>query len=162
MFARQVAYSLSYVRTKMKAVTSGKKTHPAIKRVCECLQKLDTEELQQDRLSSLRKRVHSPDRSTRSAGNLHGHMWKGCATIKAKASPSKRLKSHTSPGLAKTLMSSTSASTSQDIYAMYGLSRDGEEALSKTQQQLQGCPACTCACGGDRARRGGFRIVGLE
>ena len=29
-------------------------------------------------------------------------------------------------------MSSTSASTSQDIYAMYGLSRDGEEALSKT------------------------------
>ena len=114
----------------MKAVTSGKKTHPAIKRVSECLQKLDTED-QQDRLSSLRKRVHSPDRSTRSAGNLQGHMWKGCATIKAKASPSKRQKSQTSPGLAKTLMSSTSASSSQDIYAMYGLSRDGQEALSK-------------------------------
>ena len=113
MFARQVAYSLSYVRTKMKAVTSGKKTHPAIKRVCECLQKLDTEELQQDRLSSLRKRVHSPDRSTRSAGNL----------------------------------------------------QDGSciaRNLDRQQQQLQGCPACTCACRGDRTRRGGFRIVGLE
>ena len=112
MFARQVAYSLSYVRTKMKAVTSGKKTHPAIKRVCECLQKLDAE-LQQDRLSSLRKRVHSPDRSTRSAGNL----------------------------------------------------QDGSciaRNLDRQQQQLQGCPACTCACRGDRTRRGGFRIVGLE
>ena len=36
MFARQVAYSLSHV-PKMKAVTSGKKTHPAIKRVFRVL-----------------------------------------------------------------------------------------------------------------------------
>ena len=43
-------------------------------------------------------------------------VWDEQSTTKAKASPSKRQKSQTSPGLAKTLMSSTSASTSQDIY----------------------------------------------
>ncbi|CAE7218737.1 unnamed protein product [Symbiodinium sp. CCMP2592] len=141
MFARQVAYSLSYVRIKMKAVTSGKKTHPAIKRVCECLQKLDADELQQDRLSSLRKRVHSPDRS---AGGMH--MWKGCANIKAKASPGKRHKSQSSrdPRPSKTGTTSTSASTSADIYAMYGISRGAEEALSKTAPASPAISIASC------------------
>ncbi|CAE7229212.1 hypothetical protein AK812_SmicGene36451 [Symbiodinium microadriaticum] len=132
MFGRQVSYSLSFVRMRMKAVTTGKTTHLAIKRICECLQKMGYADdfHQEDRSSPRLKRVHSPDRS---AGSLH--MWTGCAGIHCTASLCKRHRSQTSPGPPKLAKFEVSVFRSslrlRLIFAMYGLaSKNAEEQAS--------------------------------
>ncbi|CAE7447197.1 CML6, partial [Symbiodinium microadriaticum] len=105
-FGRQIAFVVQHCRLKKKSISSGKKTAPAVLRICEALAKKEVREEMAARLG------HAVAPKTK--------LWKGKRSLAKAVSDPKKAPLPVETGVVEK-RSRRSTSSSSDIYARYGL-----------------------------------------